>query len=129
MSVLPAASRHAIPEAFHPLMTEEDSDIIDFYPEDFEVDLNGKKMAWQGVVLPPFIDMPRLLTAMETKYHLLSPADQTRNAMGRDVLLFSDAHHELYDQVTSAFYSKRQGESELKLDPEGQMGWPGKWRR
>jgi len=45
MGVLPAASRHAIPEIFHPLMTDEDSEIIDFYPEEFPIDLNGKKFA------------------------------------------------------------------------------------
>ncbi|RAL67212.1 hypothetical protein DID88_007987 [Monilinia fructigena] len=42
MGVLPAASRQAIPEQFHHLMTNEDSEIIDFYPEDFIVDLNGR---------------------------------------------------------------------------------------
>ncbi len=125
MSVLPAASRHAIPEVFHPLMTEEDSEIIDFYPEDFELDLNGKKMAWQGVVLLPFIDMSRLLAAMDTKYPLLSPEDKARNEPGHDVLLFSDSHDELYHDITSTFYSKKQGAPELKLDTKKSDGLSG----
>ncbi|TDZ29703.1 5'-3' exoribonuclease 2 [Colletotrichum spinosum] len=81
MSVLPAASRHALPEVFHDLMLNEESDIIDFYPSDFEIDLNGKKMAWQGVALLPFIEMPRLLAAVEQKYSLLSSADMARNGL------------------------------------------------
>jgi 5'-3' exoribonuclease 2 len=48
MGVLPAASRTLLPKAFQSLMVDEDSPIIDFYPEDFQIDMNGKKMLWQG---------------------------------------------------------------------------------
>jgi len=126
MSVLPAASRHAIPEVFHDLMTEPESDIIDFYPEEFEIDLNGKKFAWQGVALLPFIDMPRLLAAVESKYPLLTPEDRARNGLGNDVLMFSDAHPTLYDEVTVNFYSKRQGAPKYKLNPRTSSGLAGK---
>ena len=34
----------------------EDSPIKDFYPEEFEADLNGKMQKWEAVVLIPFID-------------------------------------------------------------------------
>ncbi|OAA33665.1 5'-3' exoribonuclease 2 [Moelleriella libera RCEF 2490] len=126
MSVLPAASRHALPEVFHPLMTEEDSEIIDFYPEDFEVDLNGKKMAWQGVALLPFIDMPRLLAAVQSRYPLLTPAEALRNAFGRDVLILSDSNEGLYDEISTKFYSKRQEASRFKLNPALSDGLSGK---
>jgi 5'-3' exoribonuclease 2 len=56
MGVLPAASKTFILQPFHWLMTGSDSVILDFYPED----LNGKKLSWQGVVLPPFIEEDRL---------------------------------------------------------------------
>ena len=126
MSVLPAASRHAIPEVFHDLMLNEDSEIIDFYPEDFEIDLNGKKFAWQGVALLPFIDMPRLLSAVQGRYHLLSPEDKIRNARGRDVLIFSDSFESLYDEVLTNFYSKKQGAPKFQLNPKTSGGLAGK---
>ena len=68
MGVMPARSNHTIPKVFHPLMTDDDSPIIEFYPEEFEIDLNGKKFEWQGVAVLPFIDEKRLLDAMGTKY-------------------------------------------------------------
>ena len=49
MGVLPAASRNLLPKVFQELMVDEDSEIIDFYPEDFQIDMNGKKMLWQGI--------------------------------------------------------------------------------
>ena len=125
MGVLPAASNHAIPDVFKTLMTDEDSEIIDFYPEDFPVDLNGKKWAWQGVVILPFIDEKRLLGAMAKRYPLLSEDEVARNEVGRDVLIFSDKNP-LYDAVTANFYSKRQGAPKYKLDSRLSKGLAGK---
>ena len=44
----------------------QDSLIIDFYPTNFKVDLNGKKWAWQGVALLPFVDEQHLLQALSS---------------------------------------------------------------
>ena len=125
MGVLPVASNHAIPEVFRTLMTGEESDILDFYPEDFPIDLNGKKFAWQGVALLPFIDEKRLLEAMAEKYPLLSSEDAARNETGRDVLLLSD-RHPLYEDIATKFYSKRQGSPKYKLNPKISDGLAGK---
>lgn len=45
-----------MPAPWAELMTDPFSAIIDFYPEDFKIDLNGKKYAWQGVALLPFVN-------------------------------------------------------------------------
>ena len=125
MGVLPAASNHAIPEVFRSLMSDEDSEIIDFYPTDFPIDLNGKKFAWQGVALLPFIDEKRLLNAMATRYPLLSAEDVARNAVGKDVLIMSD-RHPLYEEIATNFYSRRQGSPKYKLNPRISEGLAGK---
>ena len=44
------------------------SPIIDFYPTDFRIDLNGKKYAWQDVALLPFVDEDRLHGALSQVY-------------------------------------------------------------
>ena len=125
MGVLPAASNHAIPEPFHSLMSDEDSEIIDFYPEDFPIDLNGKKFAWQGVALLPFIDEKRLLDAMATKYPLLSAEEHARNEMGKEVLIISD-NHPLYLDIATNFYSRRQGSPKFKISSSTSEGLAGK---
>lgn len=89
MSVLPAASRTHIPAAFQELMTKQDSEIIDFYPEEFELDLNGKRYTWQGVAILPFIDENRLLNALTPKYAELTPEEVFRNTQGNEILFIS----------------------------------------
>lgn len=127
MGVLPAASRHAIPEQFHHLMTNEDSEIIDFYPEDFELDLNGKKFAWQGVALLPFIDPTRLLNAMKKIYPSLPEDVAARNTVGNEVLIVAEGHTALYDDITDHFYSKKnKGEDSFKLVMKNSEGLAGK---
>jgi 5'-3' exonuclease len=89
-------------------MVEEDSPIIDFYPTTFEIDMNGKKMAWQGVALLPFIDQNRLLEAMAIDYPKLTGDQVRRNAWGDNVLFVSD-EHSLYPFFES-LYGKRKNQ-------------------
>ncbi|KAG8293470.1 5'-3' exoribonuclease 1 [Homalodisca vitripennis] len=56
LAVLPAASKKLLPKAYHELMEDDKSPIIDFYPTEFKTDLNGKRQDWEAVVLIPFID-------------------------------------------------------------------------
>jgi 5'-3' exoribonuclease 2 len=79
-------------------MTDENSPIIDFYPKEFPTDLNGKKYAWQGVALLPFIDADRLLKAVIPLYNKLSEDEKRRNTLGHD-LLFAPAGHKIFDEL------------------------------
>jgi 5'-3' exoribonuclease 2 len=54
------------------LLYSQESQIIDFYPEDFKIDLNGKKFAWQGVALLPFVDEKRLKKAVKSLFDELT---------------------------------------------------------
>lgn len=82
MGVLPDRSKKIVPSVYHELMTDPKSPIIDFYPRDFELDMNGKKMEWEAVVKIPFIDQKRLLDAMAPKNKLLTPEEAARNEFG-----------------------------------------------
>ena len=80
------------------------SPIIDFYPKDFKVDMNGKKMAWMGVALLPFIDERRLLDAVRPLEATLTEQERAQNARGTDLLFLSarDAHKALASLLAGA---------------------------
>jgi 5'-3' exoribonuclease 2 len=86
MGVFPAASRQHVPLPFAKLMLDPKSPIIDFYPEDFNIDLNGKKFAWQGVALLPFVDESRLFKAVAPYRNDLTLEERKRNQLGDDCL-------------------------------------------
>ncbi|CAB4069796.1 5'-3' exoribonuclease 2,5'-3' exoribonuclease 1,5'-3' exoribonuclease 2 homolog [Lepeophtheirus salmonis] len=81
LAVLPPPSGNLLPEVLRTLMTSENSPILDFYPNDFECDLNGKHQDWEAVVLLPFIDEIRLLQAMEPLLAYLRPAEVCKAPM------------------------------------------------
>lgn len=113
MSVLPAASGHTLPEVFRPLMSDPDSDIIDFYPVDFEIDLNGNRFEWQGVAVLPFIDEHRLLEAVHKKYPELTPEETARNTHQHEILIVS-GRNKIYKQVFEKLY-KENNEKKLSF--------------
>mmetsp|Transcript_6533 Transcript_6533/g.9371 ORF Transcript_6533/g.9371 Transcript_6533/m.9371 type:complete len:711 (-) Transcript_6533:2196-4328(-) len=84
MSVLPAVSaKGVLPDPFYELMVRKDSSIVHYYPEDFELDVNGKRFAWQGVALLPFVDEKLLMAALETAWPMLSEHERKLNQPGR----------------------------------------------
>ena len=79
MAVLPPASGQLLPYDMRLLMNEATSPIIDFYPRDFETDLNGKTQDWEALVLIPFIDEGRLTRALAPLLRALGPEELERN--------------------------------------------------
>lgn len=114
MGVFPAASRAHIPAVFHDLMVDRNSPIIDFYPTSFQIDMNGKRMAWQGVALLPFIDEKRLLDAMTPRYSALTEEEERRNTWGNNVL-FVFEEHPMYPAL-EALYGKRKTQDPMPIN-------------
>jgi len=90
MSVLPPVSsgEAGIPKMMRDLMMEPFSPIIDFYPADFGLDLNGKRFTWQAVILLPFIDEPRLVRILAPLLKQLTPNEKVRNRRGQELIYF-----------------------------------------
>ena len=125
MGVLPAASSHCLPECLRWLFVDPESPILDFYPLDFKVDMNGKRFAWQGVALLPWIDEERLLGA--TGHHLdkLSEEEVRRNSK-RMELLYVHSSHPLSDMVREleggmghlSIEERARGLASVEMDPK-----------
>eukprot|EP00062_Callorhinchus_milii_P013210 gi/632961044/ref/XP_007896536.1/ PREDICTED: 5'-3' exoribonuclease 2 isoform X1 [Callorhinchus milii] len=114
MGVFPAASGNFLPETWRYLMSYPNSSIIDFYPDDFALDLNGKKFAWQGVALLPFVDERRLRGALEKVYPDLTSDETRRNSLGSDILFVANSH-KLFDFIVEM---QKNDSQELQLPPE-----------
>ena len=121
MSVLPAASGHTLPQVFRDLMSNPDSEIIDFYPEEFEIDMNGKKMSWQGIPLLPFIDEKRLLDAVQKKYELLTPDEKSRNT-NKEAELFISPANKNFSKFSEKLYKENENEVTFKYAKSGLSG-------
>ena len=93
LGVLPPASSRFLPKAYARLMTTPDSPIADFYPEDFEIDMEGKRNAWEGVVKIDFVNEKRLVAASESidPQTELNAEERARNTLGVTYLYKYDA--------------------------------------
>ncbi|CDW77829.1 5-3 exoribonuclease 2 [Stylonychia lemnae] len=91
MAVMPKQSAHCLPQCYRHLLSSPDSEIIDFYPINFKLDINGARYAWMGVNLLPFIDRQRLIRAMrkaDGSGQKLLPIEAERNRKGQVMLFF-----------------------------------------
>ena len=92
LAVLPPKSSTLLPESLAQLMINHESPIFNFYPENFKIDMNGKKNIWEGIVLLPFIDQKKLLAEVSKnrKERKLSKEEEKRNCFGKDIIFYSN---------------------------------------
>lgn len=106
MAVLPERSKNLIPPVYRPLMYEEHSPILDFYPSEVELDMNGKTAEWEAVVKISFVDQQRLVEAMSPYDVKLNPSEKKRNSFGTDLIfIFNPQVDTIYKTPLAGFFT------------------------
>jgi 5'-3' exoribonuclease 1 len=100
LAILPSQSAYLLPEPLRPLLTSPDSIIADFYPIDFEVDLEGKKNEYEGIILLPHVDPERISKAFESVKDSLNEEDKERNKSGSIFAYRLDHEHVIKAPLT-----------------------------
>jgi 5'-3' exoribonuclease 2 len=127
MAVLPSDSAHAVPKASRWLMLDEESPIIDFYPNQVPVDPNGKAMPWLWVVLLPFIDEERLISAMSPTMAQWKHEELLCNSRGLDDgYLYVHKSHPLSRKLLSVLDGGKTAKApKVRLTDSAAYGTPG----
>lgn len=83
-------------------MLNPESEIIDFYPSDFAVDIKGKRFAWLGEVLLPLIEPDRLKKATKKLEDQLTDEEKHRNQRG-EALIFQKLTADCQNEIEITF--------------------------
>ena len=84
LSILPKASRKLLPDAYSTLY-DSSSEIIDLYPEHYNIDFNGRALPWEAIKLIPFVDVNRIIEAEKKtlKPNQFTVSELQRNSLHR----------------------------------------------
>lgn len=100
-------------------MKQPFSPLIDFYPADFGLDLNGKRFTWQAVILLPFIDEPRLVRILAPLLKRLSANEKVRNRRGCELVFGHKDDKKLFHLVQLAQAAFESGNAGPKTQIRG----------
>jgi 5'-3' exoribonuclease 2 len=85
-------------------MHEPDSEIVDFYPSDIKLDINGHMFAWMGVNLIPFVESDRIRKAVKKYSHQFTTEDRKRNTLGNSLIYFNISEH-FFNRIVGENYT------------------------
>lgn len=92
MAVLPSRSKKLVPEIYWSLMTDSKSPIIDYYPNEVDIDYNGKTASWEAVVLLDFVNEKKLINALKIFEDKLTVEEKKRNTHGKPLIFNYDSN-------------------------------------
>jgi 5'-3' exonuclease len=88
LSVLPPSSANLLPPPICDLFTDKKSPLKKYYPEEFNIDLSGKKNDWEGVVILPMVNYDDVKSAYESLINKVEKNELKRNILGKSFVYF-----------------------------------------
>lgn len=83
MCVLPPESNHLLPISYQHMVISNDSDLIEFYPIDYQFDMYYKRYFWQCAPILPILDDKKFKILSKLK---LTKEEQDRNKLGKNLI-------------------------------------------
>lgn len=83
LCVLPPKSAYLLPSPLDKLLTDPNSPIRHYYPDDFDVDLSGKRKEYEGVVQLPLLNVDAINKAYYNYVSNVNPNEMKRNKHGK----------------------------------------------
>ena len=81
LMVLPAQSRDLLPKSYQSLMVDPMSDIIEYYPKEYEIETTNKYYLWECQPILPYIISDTIREAIKTLR--LTTEEKERNKFGK----------------------------------------------
>lgn len=105
LCVLPPKSANLIPYPLNTLLTNENSPLKAICPDNFEIDLSGKRKEWEGIVILPMVDFLVVKEAYNTKINEVNQVDIKRNIFGKTFVY-------IYTSNSSSIFKSYYGDIE-----------------
>jgi len=78
LMILPEKSKHLLPNCMQTISTN----LNEYFPEDFEVDISGKRREWEGIVRLPRIDIDKFKEFFQMRKESITKSEAYRNKTG-----------------------------------------------
>jgi 5'-3' exonuclease len=93
LSILSSKNHDLIPSPLDKLMTSKHSPLYNYYPESFDIDLSGKRKAWEGKAILPIIDQNLMKATYKSEIDKVNTQLMYLNKRGKALLYKVDSNH------------------------------------
>jgi 5'-3' exoribonuclease 1 len=103
LAVLPPQSKLLIPKDLGNIMTDKISPLFKYYPDDFEIDVEGKRAEWEAIPILPILDFKLLKATYSKVIKNITEYDSRRNIKQYPIMYY------ISDNISSIIFKSYYG--------------------